>query len=240
MKKPNVWRCSTLFVVVALGVAVAASADFHDTLSSYDTSLWRKADGYSNGPPFNCWFAESNVTHHNGKMFLELNDTPPGDADKAYACGEYQTVADTYGYGTYSARLKAASGDGVVTGFFVYSDTPHDEIDFEILGKNTWQVQLNYFVNGVGGHEETIDLGFDAAADYHTYTFRWSSSSIRWYVDGTLVHAVTASVGTPLPTTPGKIYVNLWNGIGVESWLDAFSYPGTPIWAGFDRIQFVQ
>jgi beta-glucanase (GH16 family) len=206
---------------------------------SYDTSRWRKADGYSNNAPFNCWFDAANVTHQGGKMFLTLHDIPPAGADKAYACGEYQTLDDTYGYGTYSARLKAAHGDGVVTGFFVYSDVPHDEIDFEILGKNAQQVQLNYFVDGVGRHEETIDLGFDAAADYHTYTFRWSSTAIRWYVDGVLVRTVTAAAGTPLPNTPGKIYINLWNGIGVDEWLNAFTYPGTPIWAGFDKVQFI-
>ena len=41
-------------------------------------------------------------------------------------------------------------------------DDPWDEIDFEFLGYDTTKVQLNYYTDGVGGHEYMLDLGFDA------------------------------------------------------------------------------
>lgn len=47
--------------------------------------------------------------------------------------------------------------DGVDTGFFMYTgpsdNDPWDEIDFEFLGYDTTKVQLNYYTDGVGGHE---------------------------------------------------------------------------------------
>src|SRR3546814_5746693 len=61
------------------------------------------------------------------------------------------------------------------------SDLPHDEIDFEFLGKSPRQVQVNYYTAGKGGHETMIDLGFDASEDFHTYAFEWRPDSIRWF-----------------------------------------------------------
>ena len=192
-----------------VGGPVTITNGFLDNLSSYNTILWRKAD-WSNGLPFNCGFTEQNITHSNGVMKLELNNTPaPG---KYYSCAEYQTKKE-YGYGIYSARIKAARAeDGVVTGFFVHHGTcwgcpDHDEIDFEFLGKDPTQVQLNYFANGIGingEHEKIIELGFDASSDYHTYTFDWRDYGILWFVDGILVHLVSLPWGGfgPSPTPP--------------------------------------
>lgn len=101
-------------------------------------------------------------------------------------------------------------------------------------------MQVNYFVNNVGGHEEMIDLGFDAALGYHNYAIVWSASSIKWYVDDQMVHMVSASSCTPLPSVPGRIEVNLWAGTGVDSWLGPFTYPGTPIYANYAWIQYFE
>ena len=53
-----------------------------------------------------------------------------------------------------------------------------DEIDFEFLGNNKDRVQLNYYVNGVGGHELVVMLGFDCAQDYHQYTIFYNATQI--------------------------------------------------------------
>jgi beta-glucanase (GH16 family) len=83
-----------------------------------------------------------------------------------------------------------------------------------------------------------IDLGFDASAAYHNYAIVWTASNIKWYVDNQLVYMVSASSCTPLPSAPGRIMVNLWAGTGVDSWLGPFTYPGTPITAQYDWIQY--
>ena len=53
-----------------------------------------------------------------------------------------------------------------------------DEIDFEFLGNRKDRVQLNYYVNGVGGHELVVMLGFDCAQDYHQYTIFYNATQI--------------------------------------------------------------
>ncbi|MEM8980706.1 MAG: family 16 glycosylhydrolase, partial [Pseudomonadota bacterium] len=115
-------------------------------------------------------------------------------------------------YGRYEATLKAARGEGLVTGFFTYTGpsygTRHDEIDFEFLGKDTTHVQVAYFTDG-DLTEKWIPLGFDAADSFHIYAFEWTSKHIKWFVDGKLIHEVRAS-DVNLPVTPGRLFANIW------------------------------
>ncbi len=201
-----------------------------DPFNAFDASVWQKSN-WANGSPFNCGFLPDHVAFSGGAMSLKLDNVP--SSGKAYSCGEYRTN-DTFSYGRFEVRMRAARASGIVSSFFVYTGSPWDEIDVEILGKDTTQVQFNYFTGGVGGHEQLVDLGFDAAADYHTYAFDWSPGAIRWYVDGVLEHTVT---GGGLPTHPAQIMMNLWNGTGVDGWLGRFSYAG-PLQASYDEVSY--
>ena len=225
--------------------AQAAGGGFVDNLDSFNTSRWAKANGYSNGSMFNTGWRADHVWHSGGVMGLNLNTTPcpSGCSGKPYASGEYRTT-DVYSYGRYEVRMKAASGGaGTVSSFFTYTGPsdgkPWDEIDIEILGKNTWQMQTNYFTNGVGGHESVINLGFDAAAGYHNYAFEWwNGGTINWFVDGRLVKQENGSRGK-LPTNPGRIMMNLWPGTGVDSWLGKFTYSGQRT-ATYDWVKYTK
>lgn len=204
-------------------------ADFSKGASA-DFSI---SSGWSNGEPFNCIWSENNVTFNDGKMQLIIDGIAGGEA---YRGGEYRSK-ENYGYGLYEVSMKAIKNDGVVSSFFTYTgpseENPWDEIDVEILGKDTTKVQFNYYTNGVGGHEYMYDLGFDASEDFHTYGFEWKKDSITWYVDGAEVYTATEN----LPVTPGKIMMNAWNGIGVDSWLKAFD--GTvPLTAEYQWARF--
>jgi endo-1,3-1,4-beta-glycanase ExoK len=235
---------------VLLSLAASASAAkpqgavaWADELLFYDTARWSKADGWSNGLPFNVGWRADHVTFADDLMTLRLDNTPcsTGCSGEPYASGEYRTVA-TYGYGRYEVRMKPAKGSGLVSSFFTFNGPserprrPWDEIDIEILGKDTTKLQTNYFTSGVGGHETTIDLGFDASLAFHTYAFEWSSTRIAWYVDGVLRHGEHGTRG-PLPTTPGKVMMNLWTGEGVDAWMGAFQYTG-PVFALYDSVSF--
>lgn len=173
------------------------------------------------------------MTFNDGKMQLTIDSM--GDSE-AYRGGEYRSK-ENYGYGLYEVSMKAIKNDGVVSSFFTYTgpseDNPWDEIDVEVLGKDTTKVQFNYYTNGVGKHEYMYDLGFDASEDFHTYAFEWKEDSITWYVDGKEAYKATEN----LPVTPGKIMMNAWNGIGVDSWLKAFD--GTvPLTAEYEWARF--
>lgn len=219
---------------------VSVVTGFMDTLDAFDNTRWHKAHGWTNGNPFNCGWQEDNAMISNGLLTLRLDDAgcPFGCSGKAYASGEYRSN-DFYHYGYFEARFKAAQSDGIVTSFFLYTGpsdgNPHDEIDIEILGKNTREMQINYYTLGVGGHEQTIPLGFDAAAGFHTYGIAWGPEAIHWIVDGVLVHTEDGSNG-PLPTTPARIMMNLWPGNGVDEWLNPFTYTG-PLEAEYDWIR---
>ncbi len=214
---------------------------FLDNLDSYNTGMFSKADGWTNGDPFNVGWRADHVNFSGGIMTLTIDNQscPSGCSNRPYASGEYRTN-NLYGYGLYEGRFKAAKGSGTVTSLFTYtgpSDSqPWDEIDFEVLGKNTTQMQLNYFTNGVGGHETIINLGFDSSAAFHTYGFEYRATYIKWFVDGVLVHTETGSRG-PLPTHTMKLMVNFWPGIGVDGWLGPFSYTG-PLSAQYDWLKY--
>jgi endo-1,3-1,4-beta-glycanase ExoK len=230
---------SALLLAGVSGSAQALGNTFVDDFTSFNTSRWQKSDGWTNGGMFNCGWRADHIDFTGGVMSLTLDNATckTGCAGKPYASGELRSV-DVYGYGRFETRMKPARGSGIISSFFVYNPSPDDEIDIEILGKDTTKMQTNYFGNGVGGHETMINLGFDASLNYHNYAFVWSRGLIQWYVDGVLVHSENGSHGT-LPVMPGKIMANLWAGIGVNSWIGPYSYAG-PLYADYESIQYTK
>lgn len=215
---------------------------FLDHLDSLNPKLFSLANGWTNGSVFNNGWRADHATFADGFLTLTLDDIPcpNGCSSMPYAAAEYRTN-QFYGFGRVEARFKPFKAVGTMSGsLFTYTGpgdgNPWDEIDLEFLGKDTTKIQLNYFTDGKGQHETIIDLGFDAAEDYHTYGFEWSTESIKWYVDGKLVHTETGTRG-PLPTHPGRIMVNIWPGIGVDEWLGPFAYTA-PLSASYDWISF--
>ncbi|MFC1637485.1 family 16 glycosylhydrolase [Candidatus Margulisiibacteriota bacterium] len=215
-------------------------------MDAHDSANWQMAS-WSNGDPFNCTWQADNVSFSDSIMTLTLDDKGcPGSCDsKPYASGEYRTLDEAYRYGYYETRMKAAAGKGLVSSFFVYAGTwgkpDHSEIDFEFLGKDCGQAQLNHYVEGRGKHEKMVALGFDACSEFHNYGFRWAEDSIIWYVDGSEVHRVNEDPATPekeIPHGKTKIMVNFWPGKGVDGWLGPFSYAGKPLEAQYDWIKF--
>lgn len=221
--------------------AATAVGGYLDNMDSYNTSLFGKADGWTNGNPFNVGWRADHINFSGGIMTMTLDNAtcPSGCSNRPYASGEYRSNTLT-GFGLYEARFKAAKASGTVSSFFTYTgpsdNQPWDEIDFEVLGKNTSQMQLNYYTNGVGGHETIINLGFDSSAGFHTYGFEYRANYIKWFVDGVLVHTENGSRGT-LPSRTMKMMMNLWPGIGVDGWLGAFNYTG-PLYQQVDWVKY--
>ncbi len=209
---------------------------FSADLSGGCPEWFEASDGWTNGSMFNVDWRAENCTFENGKMQLIIDNDPEG-GEIPYTGGEFRSK-NFYGYGRYEVSMKAIKNDGVVSSFFTYTgpsdNNPWDEIDVEILGKDTTKVQFNYFTNGEGGHEYLYDLGFDASEGFHTYAFEWYSDKIVWYVDGKEAHTASENI----PSTPGKIMMNAWCGTGVDSWLNAFDDSNLPLKAEYERISF--
>jgi hypothetical protein len=131
-----------------------------------------------------------------------------------YQCAEIQSRA-FYDYGTFEVRMRAARASGTNSAFFTYVGSthgrPHDEIDFEVIGRNTREVQVNTFVSGKDGHGQTVPNGTDAADEFVDYAFEWTPDRIRWFVNGKLTREISGQ-GENVPTHAAKIYLSLWNG----------------------------
>jgi beta-glucanase (GH16 family) len=138
--------------------------------------------------------------------------------------GEIQ-VSGFYGYGRYEVVMRAARGSGLDTAFFLHTyngldSDPHDEIDFEFVGKQPGQVQLNYFRAGRPYGSFGVDLGYDASAEIHLYAFEWTPESIRWYVDGRLLAEKVRPPELQIPFTTQRPIMNLLpGGPGMQDWV---------------------
>lgn len=226
-----------VFQKEASAVSVYSQQEFVAELNSNDNSKMEIANGWTNGNPFNCTWRQNNVSFNNGIMSLTIDRDSQGGSIP-YSGAEYRT-RDFFHYGMFETSMKAIKNDGVVSSFFTYTgpsdNNPWDEIDIEILGKDTTKVQFNYYTNGVGNHEYMYDLGFDASKEFHKYGFLWSKDSITWYVDSKPVYKAT----TNIPSTPGKIMMNVWPGIGVDGWLSPYNGK-TPLTAQYDYFSYTK
>lgn len=206
---------------------------FSDELNTLIANRWSAGEWGSYDPFINGWHP-SQITFNNGTMTLTL-----ADIGNVLTSGIYLTN-QTYHYGSYGIKLRASNTPGTITGFFTYTGpsegTVHDEIDVEIKGDDPTKMQVNYWTNNVE-HPTIINLGFDASATTHTYTFRWNADKIEWYVDGAKIHTETGSRGA-LPTTPGKIMINVWGSMNAAPWSSDFNSANTPVSIDIDQIQF--
>ena len=217
--------------LTASSIAIARDLPFFATYPNIDRSLWILSHGWSNGDHQACEWRADALSGHNQTLQLRLSDR--GGRVRPIGCAELQSKV-RYGYGRYEARLRTAAGSGLNTAFFTYIGPPlgvkeHDEIDFEFLGKDPTTVELNYWVGGQQNPSHVHQLGFDASQNFHDYAFEWRADSIKWFVDGRLVH--TTPAGARIPRNPGKLFFSLWAGSEIEdSWLGHFNYT-TPVTA---------
>ena len=171
----------SLFLVLFLSMLMwTATAQIYDDFNSYNTGVFQKADGWTNGNPFNCTWRAECVSFSGGIMSLTINNdsgSPP------YKAGEYRTN-NNVSYGLFEVRMKASKAMGTTSTFFTYTGpsdgNPWDEIDVEIIWRNSdgslnqnGILQTNYYTNGTGEHETRVNLPFDASAAFHTYAFEW-------------------------------------------------------------------
>jgi endo-1,3-1,4-beta-glycanase ExoK len=233
---------STIIAALASGTTIAhaveGGASFVEEFDDLASERWYVSDGWSNGDHQNCTWSKDQVAVEDG--VLRLGFAAERYKDRENVCGEVQTN-ERFGYGTYEVRMKAVEGSGLNTGFFTYigpvHDQPHDEIDFEVLGKDPSKVQVNQYVNGENvGDEKLVEVPGGAADDFNDYAFVWEEGRIAWYVNGELVHEATDP--DKLPSHASKIYLSLWGSDTLTSWMGAFEAPDEPVAAEIDRVAF--
>lgn len=127
---------------------------------------------------------------------------------------------EQYLFGKFEVIMQASNVPGVVTGFFLYRNSPRQEIDIEIAGNRPDRLLVNVFYNpggeganfdyGYRGAPSYIELGFDASKASHRFVIEWSPCQIRWLVDDRLVHRRAIWDPTPIPHLPMALHINSW------------------------------
>ena len=215
---------------------LTGGAPFVDTMDRHRKGLWKVSDGWRNGEwTVNDWRASQ--VAFDGALTLTL-DRKQSKLAK-FAGGEVQS-RKVYGHGYYEVRMRAAPASGTVSGFFTYTGPPFgqpwDEIDVEILGAKPRQTLLTWFRNGDKvSHKHR--LGFDATEGFHTYGFDWQPETIRWYIDGEMVHEATGEA-LPLPRVRQKLMVSLWGSRQLKSWVGPFDPDTLPTSMVVDCVAF--
>ena len=113
-----------------------------------------------------------------------------------------------------------------ITAFFLHRNNPWQEIDVELLGRDTTKILINVYCNpgndgtnynyGNRGTPVIIDLSFDATKDYHRYAIEWEPHEIRWFVDDELVHVRSIWEPTQVPNLPMGVYCSVWPPRSIE------------------------
>ena len=172
---------------------------------------------------------------------LLLACAAPSRSQALYSGSEMRT-RETYIYGRFEARMRAAPGSGLVSAFFTYSDLSYpqwNEIDVEILGRYRNEVQLNHIIGQAGSEQHHVvrdTLAFNPHADFHAYAFSWYPDSVVWQVDGVRVHKSAQGVKGIL-NKPQQIMLTLWAS-SADSWVGPFSASILPAYAFCDWVSF--
>ena len=191
-------------------------AEFRERFDQLEGSRWELLD--DTFPDNLALFRKENVSlGKRGCAALELREG--GSQIRDFTSASIGT-SKAHRYGRFEAEIRPARGPGLVTGMFLHRNSPRQEIDIEFLGKDTRQLMVNVYYNpggegatfeyGYRGTPTVIDLGFDAAETFHRYAMAWTPKSIRWYVDGRLVHERGNWDPTPIPHLPMRFFLNLW------------------------------
>ena len=174
--------------------------------------------------------------------------------------GELRSKYDNYRYGRYEAKLRGPSanpghqGDpslagGFLSKMFVFRSPKWltwTEITLQLKGNIPTKVSGN-----VVSAKDQFDFPATQAAIWtsstglaesylnsneHVYSFTWTPTEIKWFVDGVQVQSFAAG-GTPnIPVTSGKIMLSLWMFAGNLYGDNALNH--YPLRAEYDYFRF--
>lgn len=192
------------------------AATLCDKFVALDPTIWEPlTDTF---PGNRALFAAKNLSLCGDGLRMTFREQPNQVRD--YTSGSVRSVT-SYLYGHFEAELRPARCPGLITGLFLHRYFPRQEIDIELLGRDTTKLLINVYYNpgddgadlnyGHRGTPVLIDLGFDASEHFHRYAIEWKPTGIKWFVDGRLVYERGSWDPTPVPHLAMQFFVNLWS-----------------------------
>ncbi|CAI5516717.1 unnamed protein product [Closterium sp. Naga37s-1] len=162
--------------------------------------------------------------------------------DKGCGGRFHSTVRHYSGVFTAFVQCPAGNTSGLVSAFYLSSEEGNkeqDEIDFEWLGKDKTAVQTNFYVNGKGGREVLVPLGFDCSKGFHNYTLLWTTNRLQWFIDNKMVRDVQRAQADAWPVKPMFAYASMWNASSISNgwWSGTWSGKDIPYVIKFKDIK---
>jgi endo-1,3-1,4-beta-glycanase ExoK len=203
MRKP--FRPATLALGLALASGPSVSKaetlkqDFNsleDLKAFWDISAWANE---------NRSHSAQNVSVAGGILTLKLSASPPGTKP---VCAEVVSKRADFRYGSYRASLRTSRVAGGVVGWFVYRDSPLNEIDVEMLTKDNRDLHFTLHHIQAGVDYKLVKLAFDPSAGFHEYRFDWHPGSVDYFVDG----KPAGSLAKQVPDQDAAMMLNHWSG----------------------------
>jgi hypothetical protein len=190
-------------------------ATFFDNFSSgsLDTSKWIPSNW---GAPGGGTFVPSYLDFSSGMLRIKVTQTSSGGG-VASVGGELQSKT-AFGFGTYEWFMRASStsstptGSGVavsgqISSGFIFVNNSQTEIDSpEIEGQNPGTLWWTSWTSVNTKQYTETQASFAPEQGFHSYKCVWTSTSIKFYVDGVLVSTHTGVV----PQTPAFAMINHW------------------------------
>jgi len=176
-------------------------------------------DRFGNGE-LQCYTSSTANAASNGSGSLVIHAEKVTDAtDPDYAirdyCGSYTSARlssqgkVSFMYGRLEARIKMSSGIGTWPAFWMLGTNINplgwpDCGEIDVVENKGLQPKAAYATaHGPGyagqGIGDIMALGRPLSEDYHTYAIEWKKNSIRWYLDGLLMHAISPRDTAPNP-----------------------------------------
>ena len=161
-----------------------------------------------------------------------------------YRGGELRTD-DTFRYGRFETRMKAAPGSGIVNSFFLYRDywdegldgAQHwNEIDIEILGQYNNRVETNLIIQNQWDLPDHSPVLFNPQNEFHDYAIEWTPDYIAFFVDDLLVRYINNFYVDSMYHHQ-KIMMNIWQPTAV-SWAGPFDESILPVYAFYDWVKY--
>lgn len=154
---------------------------------------------------------------------------------------EIRTI-ETFQYGRFEVRMKPSEASGMIYSFFTFYDevdfaTSWNEIDIEILGRYSNEVQFNAIVGNHQMSEKRYVLPFNPHEDFHDYAFTWTPQYIAWSVDGIEVYRLTGTNAVLKMNHPQKIMMNVWPSSSV-AWAGTIDASKFPLEAAYDYVKY--
>lgn len=163
-------------------------------------------------------------------------------AEKPYQGAELYSI-DSYSYGRFEMRMKAAKASGVLSTFFTYkydsemADVVWEEIDIEIFGKDDARSFQSNVITGLGERQTTEEVHrfpFSLADDFHVYAIEWTPDFVAWYIDGELVRKYEGEQAQVM-TNPQSLSFNLW-AANIEEWVGPIESEAFPVYQWVDWL----